>query len=216
MLGFISLISLIGISPGLNLFLTPFLIVGFLPLGYLYRILNTSFDGSNKLPDFDRWSQMFTDGIRILIVAIVYTIPLVIIYLISFFSHPSAISIAIISVEGFWGFLTGSIIPIMVLFIIGIIELVALANMALYGGELKAAFRFSEILKRISMIGWIKYLTFYVIICLSGLLTVFISFLAFNMVIGIIIVPLLIAPYYVIFSTRLLALTFASSESLIS
>lgn len=155
---------------------------------------------------------MFIDGFKVLVVVIVYAIPLMILYLIPFFSQPSTISIAIISGVAFWGFLTGSIIPLIFLVIIGIIELVALANMALYDGGIKAAFKLGEIFKRISMIGWMKYLTFYAIVCLLGLLTVFICSFAFSIGIGIIIVPLLIAPYYVIFSTRFLALTFASSE----
>ena len=59
-LGFISLIALIGISNHISIF---FLIVGFIPAGYLLRILKTSFKGLDELPIFNDWMKMFIDGL---------------------------------------------------------------------------------------------------------------------------------------------------------
>ena len=78
-LGFISLIALIGIS---NIFLSFFLIVGFIPAGYLIRILKTSFEGSDELPIFNEWMKMFLDGFKVVIVIMIYAIPVIIIALI--------------------------------------------------------------------------------------------------------------------------------------
>ena len=85
--------------------------------------------------------------------------------------------------------------------------------MALYDGEFQAAFNFREIRQRISMINWKRYLAYYIIIWIIGVITVFISSVTLTLLVGIFIVPLIIAPYFLVLSTRFLALIFASSES---
>lgn len=212
-LGFMSLISLIGILTEFNPFTLLFLIIVPLPLGYLFRILKTTFKGSDGLPDLNKWKNMYLDGIRVIIVAFIYAVPVIAISLFLFFDQITSLITVNLSIFTLWGILTGSIIQIIVFIIIGLIEFIAIANIALYEGEISAAFRFGEIIRRISMIGWRKYVISYAIIWGLGLITVLISLLAFTLVIGIIIVPLIIAPYFVILNTRLLALIFASSES---
>ena len=209
-LGFISLIALIGIS---NIFLSFFLIIGFIPAGYLLRILKTSFNGSDELPIFNEWMKMFIDGFKVVMVIIIYAIPVIIIALISNINQLPTISA--ISALYLWGIVTGSNLQIILFFIIGFIELIGIANMALYDGEFKAAFNFSEIRQRISMINWKRYLAYYIIIWIIGVITVFISTVTLTLLVGIFIVPLIIVPYFLVLSTRFLALTFASSESLI-
>jgi len=71
----------------------------------------------------------------------------------------------------------GSNIQIIIFLLIGLIEYVGIANMALYEGEISTAFRFREILARISMIGWRKYLLSYAIIWILAVLTALISLL---------------------------------------
>lgn len=212
-LGFIILISFTGILTEFNPIVFLFIIVGFLPLGYLFRVLKKTFEGSNELPDFDKIVEMYIDGLKVGVVIIVYALPLIIISLISLYNQP--ITISMLTVSGFtiWGFLAGSSIQILVFIFIGLIEFIAIANMALYEGELSAAFRFGEILKRISHIGWKKYLTAYILIWTIGLIAVVISIFTFILLIGIVLVPLLIVPYFALISTRIVALTFASSES---
>ncbi len=212
-LGFMSLISLIGILTEFNPFTLLFLIIVPLPLGYLFRILKTTFKGSDRLPDLNKWKNMYQDGIRVIIVAFIYAVPVIAISLVLFFDQITSLNTVTFSIFALWGILTGSIIQIIVFIIIGLIEFIALANMALYEGEISAAFRFGEIIQRISKIGWREYIISYAIILGLGFITVLISLFAFTLVIGIIIVPLIIAPYFVILSTRLLALIFASSEA---
>lgn len=209
-----ALISLIGVLTELNLFSMLFLVLLPLPLGYIFRILEYSFQGYEQLPDFDKWKKMCRDGARVIIVILIYAIPLIILNLIS---NPD--QIISLNYSGFSFYLLlntiffGSIIQIIVFIIIGLLEFIGLANMVLYGGEIRAAFRFRELIKRISMIGWIKYLITYTMVWLIGILLVLISFVALTILVGIIIIPLLIAPYFIIFSTRLLALIFSSSEA---
>jgi hypothetical protein len=86
--------------------------------------------------------------------------------------------------------------------------------MALYEGELGAAFKFSEVMDRIAMIGWGKYIVWYIIMVLLGVVAYGIAFgISFNTFgIGIIVRILLIYPYFAMFGARSLALLFASSE----
>jgi hypothetical protein len=146
-------------------------------------------------------------------VIIIYAIPVIIIALISNINQLPTISA--ISALYLWGIVTGSNLQIILFFIIGFIELIGIANMALYDGEFKAAFNFSEIRQRISMINWKRYLAYYIIIWIIGVITVFISTVTLTLLVGIFIVPLIIVPYFLVLSTRFLALIFASSESLI-
>ncbi|MGV8143926.1 MAG: DUF4013 domain-containing protein, partial [Methanothermobacter sp.] len=101
---------------------------------------------------------------------------------------------------------------IIVAIIVGLIEVMAIANMALYEGELGAAFKFSEVMDRIAMIGWGKYLGWYIIMVLLGLVAAAIAGVTMMIIIGFILTPLIIYPYFAMFGARSLALLFASSE----
>lgn len=212
-LGFLSLISLIGVLTELNLITLVFLVLVPLPLGYLFRILKTSFDGSDELPDLNKWKNMYSDGIRVIIVTIVYAIPLILIIMLFNPDQILGLNLSKFSIFSLIDLFYKSTIQIIIFIIIGLVEIVAYANMALYRGELSAAFRFREIFNRISMIGWRKYLITYALIWAIGCIIVLISIITLTIVIGIIIIPLIIAPYFIILGTRLIALIFASSES---
>jgi hypothetical protein len=212
-LGFLSLISLIGVLTELNIFTILFLIMVPLPLGYLFRIIKTSFDGSDSLPDFDHWKKMYTDGLRVIAVILIYAIPLLLVTLLINPTLFLSINFQAFTVVMFLDLFIKSLIQILLFIIIGLVEFVAIANMILYNGEIRAAFNFKELFERISMIGWVKYLSAYVLIWALGFIIILISLLSLTIIIGILIIPLIIGPYFIILSMRLLALIFASSES---
>lgn len=189
-------------------------IVNFIGLGYLFRIIKATFAGIDELPDFDEVGELFIDGIKIFIVGLIYAIPVIIIaailgLLLSF--NPSYSTGTFTGFDMFT-FALGYSIYIIVAIIIGLIEVIAIANMALYEGELGAAFKFSEVMDRIAMIGWGQYIIWYVIMVLLGLVAAVIAGLTFVIIIGFIIAPLIIYPYFSMFGARSLALLFASSE----
>ncbi len=210
-LGFLSLISFIGILTVLNVFTLLCLVILPLPLGYLFKIIKSSFQGSDELPDFVNWKNMYVDGIKVIVTLLIYAIPIILLFLI--FNWGFFLNITNISLLTLWQTLLNSVIQIVIFILIGFIELTAIANMALYEGEISAAFRFKEIFKRISGIGLKNYLLFYAIVWGIGIITILLSLVALTFLIGIIIIPLLIAPYFIIVSTRLLALIFAYSEA---
>lgn len=191
-------------------------IVNFIGLGYLFRIIKATFAGIDELPDFDEVGELFIDGIKIFIVGLIYAIPVFIIAaiigaLISF-GNQSALSTGDFTGFQFFTIITGYTIYFIVAIIIGLVEYMAIANMALYEGELGAAFKFSEVLNRISMIGWGKYIGWYIIMVLLALVAGAISVLTMIIIIGFILAPIIIFPYFSMFGARSLALLFASSE----
>lgn len=212
LLGFLSLFAMIGVLNSVNFF-SIFLIMLPLPLGYLLKIIKTSFKGSDELPDFDNWKSMYLNGIKLILTVIIYFLPIIILVLILNPSQIFSLFNTNFSLYNLWSMFLGSIGQIIIFIAIGVMEYVGIANMALYDGEISAAFRFREIINRISMIGWKKYLISYLIIWILGFLTFIISILMLFILIGLIIIPLIIIPYFMTLNARFLALIFASSES---
>ncbi len=211
-LGFISLflfMGILGMSNG-EIYII-LLIPGIFSLGYLFRVLKDTLNGSDQIPDFDGWWEMFIDGLRVTLVVLIYTIPVILVTLIPDFTQ-NAISLGSFSGISLWSFLSGSKVQFIVFAVVGIIEFMGIANLALHQGKIGAAFRFGEIIRRISMIGWAKYITWYLIIWILGSVAFLISILALNILIGIIVVPLIILPYFALLTSRSLALVFVSSE----
>lgn len=164
------------------------LLTGFLVNGYIYRIIKSSLDGVDKLPEFDEWKAMFTDGFKIFIIFIAYlTVPTIIISFLILLSIGLDFSSFEQSYTSLVGnglnpliFLSSGILqglenifvisfdvvsfpfPFVLSYVILIMPIffVAIANMA-YEGEFKDAFRLIEILEIIRDIGWIKLIKWY-------------------------------------------------------
>lgn len=149
-----------------------FLIVPiFLFMGYGFRALKSSMAGSEELPDFDEWGEMFIDGLKVFVVGFVYTLIPTIILVIGLWGTFGALMFA--SATGDPSALAGAsigfigIIAILISFILyivlGLISTIGLANMAYNNSELGAAFRFGEIMEIISQIGWVDYIIWFVV-----------------------------------------------------
>ncbi|BDZ69711.1 DUF4013 domain-containing protein [Methanobacterium petrolearium] len=198
------------------LFLISFLIIpAFLVMGYFFRILKGSIAGFDELPDFDEWGEMFIDGLKLFIVQFVYfLIPAIIILIGVWASFASLYTVGTVTdTTAFLGLMGGTaIIGIILAIILGLIATIAIANMALNNGELGAAFRFSEILEQISMIGWGKYIVWYIVMIIVGFIGgIIASILGFIPFLGTIIALLVVYPYLYMFSARSLALLYGSS-----
>jgi len=200
------------------LFLISFLIIpAFLVMGYFFRVLKGSIAGFDELPDFDEWGEMLIDGLKIFVVQFVYFLIPAIIILIGVWASIASISVTeagnLTNPGLVFGLMGGTaIIGIILAIILGLIASIAIANMALNNGEFGAAFRFSEILEKIAMIGWGKYIVWYIVMIIIGLIGGFIAGIL-NIIpfIGTIIALLVVYPYLYMFSARSLALLFGSS-----
>ena len=179
----------------------------FLVYGYLFRIIKATLAGLNELPEFDELGEMFVDGIKVFVVGIVYAIPVIIIaaivgHITGIGSSAGAVSL---NAGFFWAEFLGNLVLIIVGIIIGLIEIIAIANMAYYDGDLGAAFKFSEILDHIARIGWGKYIATYVIICIIGFVGFLIGIATIIIIVGIVLLPLVIMPFIAMFGVRAIA-----------
>ena len=190
-----------------------FLIVPvFLLIGYIFRIIKATIAGLDELPEFDEIGEMFVDGLKVFVVGIVYSIPVIIISLIlSAITGSSASASLSLNPAMIWGFVLVYIVYIIVAVIVGLIEVIAIANMAYYDGDLGAAFSFSEILDRIARIGWGKYIVTYIVIAIVSFIGFLIGILTLFILVGFILLPLVIAPFIYMFGARAIALLFTES-----
>lgn len=200
------------------LFLISFLIIpAFLVMGYFFRILKGSIAGFEELPDFEEWGEMFIDGLKLFIVQIVYFLIPAIVILIGIWASFASISTGYISdPTAFIGIMgVTAIIGIILALILGLVANIAISNMALNNGELGAAFRFSEILEQISTIGWGKYIVWYIVMIVIGIIGLIIA-RVLNIIpfIGTIIALLTVYPYLNMFAARSLSLLYSSSVNI--
>ncbi|MEN6292531.1 MAG: DUF4013 domain-containing protein [Methanobacterium sp.] len=194
----------------------------FIAMGYFLRVLKASLAGLEELPEFDEWVDMIVDGIKVLLVWIVYSLPAIVIMAVSMITiWGSLSSMAAMQSTGmspttalgmFTGIgFVGMIVAMLYLLIITPVVYVAIANLA-YNEELGAAFRFSEILGLISQIGWVDLIVWYVVVILIGFVVGFITtILGIIPVIGLVISLLVVYPYYNIFLSRAIAWLYASA-----
>ncbi|WP_414470330.1 DUF4013 domain-containing protein [Methanobacterium sp. ACI-7] len=189
----------------------------FLGLGYFLRIIKATIAGSDELPEFDEWGDMLKDGFKVFIVEFVYFIIPAIIIIIGMwaaiipFATMQGPDVAVSTAA--FGLIGGvALIGIIIAIIIGLIATIAIVNMAYYDGEIGAAFRFSEIMDHISRIGWADYIIWYIVMIIISIVIGIVAAILNVLIIGIIITPLIIAPFAQMFYARSLALLFASSE----
>lgn len=95
--------------------------------------------------------------------------------------------------------------------IFGLFEIIAIANMSFYD-ELGAAFKFREIVGRISKIGWGRYILWFIIMIIIGIIFGIIAGIL-NVIpyIGFIIAFILVYSYFYMFGGRSTGLIYASN-----
>lgn len=187
------------VSGLLYFLLIPALVASILILGYQLRTIRTSIMGENEPPEFNEWTKLFLDGLRLFITSLVYGIIPTIVLVVGFIMllvGSSGIGVIIL--------LLGAIL----LIIVGIISVMAISNMAYYD-EIGAAFRFGEIRERIESIGWLRYILmlillgiFYIILAVVAALVTLIPFA------GLVLVSLIIYPFMYLFMYRAYGLIF--------
>ncbi|AEG17323.1 DUF4013 domain-containing protein [Methanobacterium paludis] len=184
------------------------LIIGILIFGYEFRIIKSSLDGVNEPPEFNAWIEMFVDGIKVSIVSFVYAIPAILIILVFIVSISSSnISLNI-------GFV--ALIAILYAIIVIPILLMAIANMANNDSKLGSAFRFHELINKISTKGWKNLIIWYIVTGIIYLIIFSIGvvvtniFSLINSIVGIVLVSLILNPYIYMYLSRSVALFYMS------
>ncbi len=140
-----------------------FLFVGSFARGYLFKIINKSLKGINELPGFNDWINIFIDGIKVLIVNIIYLFPFILITISLLLSSGTDLRIILTSLPdvnldlllyvGFTHFIPVIIAFLYLILIIPVI-LMSIANMVYNDGKLSEAFKFGEIFVNVSKLPW--------------------------------------------------------------
>lgn len=157
------------------------ILLGLPLMGYVLKVLR----GEKPAPEVEDWGTLFIDGIKYLIVMIIWMIPVIIVY-------------AILMVVGFAGAMSGDetaamaaigtmMVGLLVVFVLSIvIALFAMIGVVRFArtGSIGEAFNFSAILATIAKIGWIPYIIAIIVLAVCGVI--------FGIVVGILmLIPIL-------------------------
>lgn len=187
--------------------------------GYMMEI----YRGRVPPPEPENWGNLFVDGLKFILVAIIYSIPVLIILLASFlpvgmsiFSKISSGSEFTMDLPDLAPFILpvfgGLIIAVIVGIIIALISTIGIVRMARVGG-IREAFNFSAILETIRGIGWVTYILALIAIgVVTIILSLVFSIFEFIPYIGFII-SLFLNVYVTVLGARFTALIYESAEN---
>jgi len=143
------------------------ILLGLPLMGYIMKVLR----GEKPAPEVTDWGTLFIDGIKYLIVVIIWMIPVIIVE-------------AIVMGAGLLGAMSGDptaamaaigtmMIGLLVVFVLAIIiALFAMIGVVRFArtGSIGEAFNFSAILATIGKIGWVPYIIALVVLCVVGII----------------------------------------------
>ena len=162
------------------------LLPAFLITGYNYRVINTAvhgiINGRDPLPQFDDLIDMFVDGVKVVIVQVLYLIVPMIIFLVFAIVAGHLTGVASTALM-----LIGCLITLIVGVAACLMSQMGICHMAYNDGAFSKAFALSEIKEVIDEIGWFECLVTYIgliiiIIVISFVVTALIGliFMAFG------------------------------------
>ncbi|WP_276955923.1 DUF4013 domain-containing protein [Methanobrevibacter woesei] len=159
-----------------------FLIIPFIfLLGYEYRIIKTAtegmINGNETLPEFNNYTTMFKDGLKVLAVSIIYVLISVVIFLLLFFTGLTTNMESIIVL---------AFIALIILTIISLIfSALAVTHMVANNGSINAAFHIRELKDIMQSIGVLKLVGSYFGIFLINAVISFVVYIFVFAVVGI-------------------------------
>jgi hypothetical protein len=174
-------------------------------LGYELKILR----GEKPSPEVADWGTLFIDGIKYLIIVLIYAIPVIIIAIIAVaplvIAAMTGNQTAILAAIG--SFLVGLLVLVIIAIIIAMFEFIGVIRFA-RTGSMGEAFNFSAILATIGKIGWFSYLLaliiMVVIICVVELVLMAIPIIG-----GLLF--FILSPFIVLFQARYLCQIYDSA-----
>jgi hypothetical protein len=168
-------------------------------LGYMVRI----YSGVKPAPDVGNWVRTFIDGLKLIIIGIIYSIPVFIVALI--FGVPLSVATDPAATAG-----VGLLVMIIVGLLVTLISTMGIIRFA-RKNSMGQAFAFGAILQHIGKIGWGSYILALIILWVVALVFGFIVVvLALIPFIGWLIL-LFLYPVWIIFGARYLTLIYESA-----
>ena len=202
-------------------------------LGYMVRI----YRGEKPAPEPGAWWATFIDGLKLLLVQIVYLLPVILLIILAFVPMVSALITSGALSEDFGSmsdlqseqwlsshpeFLSAA--GIMILLLLVAILLAIIISVFSYLGvvryartrSISEAFNFSVILAHIRRIGWVNYIIALLVITIIGFIfSMILNIFSFIPVVGdiveIVVMVILYAPF-LLFSARFSALVYDAGE----
>ena len=169
------------------------ILLGLPLMGYSMKILR----GEKPAPEVEDWGTLFIDGIKYLIVSLIYAIPLIIVWVIVI----GASAVAIMSgdstamMAAFGAMAIGMLVMLVLAIIIAVFEIIGIVRFA-RTGSIGEAFNFSAILATIAKIGWVPYIIAIVVLCVVGVIFgIIVTILMMIPILGILLYICLIAPW---------------------
>jgi len=181
-------------------------------MGYSLRVMK----GTTPAPEPGDYLGMFIDGIKMIIIEIVYMIiPIIIGAVIFFMSGGFGILTMMLMDVGNWLAYAGMLIAtlgvslfvlVIISFIFSLFGIIGMVRFA-RTGSMGEAFAFSEITNTIGKIGWVQYII--ALIVLNIVLAVIYGIISLIPVIGFLLL-LIIAPYFTMVISRYYSLIYDS------
>jgi len=173
-------------------------------MGYMVRI----YSGVKPAPEMGNWVGTFIDGIKLLIIGIIYAIPVFIVMAI--FIIPAGMMSDPMAALGTIGI--GLLVMIVVAIIISLIATIGMIRFA-QKDSMGQAFAFGAILEHIGRIGWGSYIIALIVLWIVGIIFgVIVSILGMIPVLGWLIV-LFLYPVWYIFVARYMTLIYESASA---
>ena len=175
-------------------------------LGYMLNV----FRGEKPAPDVKNWGTLFIDGIKLLILFIIYAIPAIIIAIVAV----APIVMAALSGRGaaavmnaIAGSLPWFVLLVIVAFVLHLVSNIGIVRFA-RTGRMGEAFNFGAIFETIGKIGWLHYiLALIVLLVIIGI----IEFICRLIPVIHLIVLILIMPFIILFEARYICLLYDSA-----
>jgi hypothetical protein len=170
------------------------ILLGLPLMGYSMKVLR----GEKPAPEVADWGTLFVDGIKYLIVVIIWAIPFMIVYFLTIGAAVMAM------MSGDMAGIGAMMVGLLIAFIVGIVTAVfALIGVVRFArtGAIGEAFNFTEILATIAKIGWVPYIiALVVLIVVDVIIGIIVTILMMIPILGFIIYLCLIAPIALFFA----------------
>jgi len=185
--------------------------------GYTVRVMS----GRKPAPEPEGWIGLFIDGIKLLVISIVYTIPAWVLAIVGFAAYFVPVSVTTGSASsgsapglgpemGIFVLLALLVVIFIVAIVVGILSTFAVVRFA-RTGKMGEAFRFGTLLSHIGSVGWLNV---FIALLIMGIVLGIVEFVLMLIpVIGPIILLLLI-PAVVIFAARYVTRLYESAPAL--
>jgi hypothetical protein len=166
-------------------------------MGYAMKVLR----GEKPAPEVADWGTLFVDGIKYLIVSLIYALPIIIVWILVLGASAAAIMSGNYSamMAAFGAMALGVLVMFVLAIIIAVFEVIGIVRFA-RTGSIGEAFNISAILATINKIGWVPYIIALIVLMIVGIIVgVIVGILTLIPYLGIIIYLFLIAPITLLF-----------------